>query len=295
VKPYRPDPGGQGPANLNRKMEKALFDIPSSTASFTRFVQDRLDRQPRETFAFNENGDLKKISAVLFLLGPGAYGKPVLILNKRSRRVRQPGDLCCPGGGVQPTLDALLARCLRLPAPPLSRWSKGFWWRRYREKDWTKLALLLAAALREGFEEMRLNPLGVRFLGPMAAQRLVMFRRTIYPLVGWVPRQRLFFPNWEVEKIVRIPLANLFEADNYACCRISFQDTANGGPDIPYRDTPCFVHRGSGGEELLWGATYRLTERFLNTVFGYLPPAVSALPVVRMRLDHHYLGGSAAG
>jgi hypothetical protein len=113
---------------------------------------------------------------------------------------------------------------------------------------------------------MRLNPLGVRFLGPMAAQRLVMFRRTIYPLAGWVPRQRLFFPNWEVEKIVRIPLASLLDADNYACCRISFRDIASGGPDVPYRDMPCFVHRENGQKELLWGATYRLTERFLNTV-----------------------------
>jgi hypothetical protein len=272
-------------------MEKVLFDIPPPTASLPRFVQDRLDSQPPEVFAFNENGDLSKISAVLFLLGPGSDGKPVLILNKRSRHVRQPGDLCCPGGGVQPTLDSFLARWLRLPAPPLSRWPKGFWWRRYREKDWIKLALLLAAALREGFEEMRLNPLGIRFLGPMAAQRLVMFRRTIYPLVGWVPRQRLFFPNWEVEKIVRIPLASLLEADNYACCRISFQDIMSGGADIPYRDMPCFVHRDNGREELLWGATYRLTERFLHIVFGYRPPAVDTLPVVPMRLDNRYLEG----
>jgi 8-oxo-dGTP pyrophosphatase MutT (NUDIX family) len=271
-------------------METALFDIPPSTASFLRFVQDRLHCQPQEAFAFNENGDLRKISAVLFLLGPGIDGKPVLILNKRSRHVRQPGDLCCPGGGVQPSLDPFLARWLRLPAPPLSRWSKGFGWRRYREKDWSKLALLLAAALREGFEEMRLNPLGVRFLGPMAAERLVMFHRTIYPLVGWVPRQRLFFPNWEVEKIVRIPLASLLDDAEYACCRISFQDTLNGGSEIPDRDMPCFVHRANGQRELLWGATYRLTERFLATVFGYRPPAVEALPVVPMRLDHRYLG-----
>lgn len=268
-------------------METALFNIPEP---LPHFIEDRLDCQPPESYAFNQNGDLKKISAVLFLLGPGTDGKPVLILNKRSHHVRQPGDLCCPGGGVQPTLDPFLARWLRLPAPPLSRWSKAFRWRRYREKEWIKLALLLAAALREGFEEMRLNPLGVRFLGPMAAQRLVMFRRTIYPLVGWVPRQRLFFPNWEVEKIIRIPLASLVEAANYACCRISFQDVTSGEPDIPYGDMPCFVHRENGREELLWGATYRLVERFLDTVFGYRPPAVGGLPVVRMRLDNRYLG-----
>ncbi|HSM74653.1 MAG TPA: hypothetical protein VK852_08460, partial [Desulfobacterales bacterium] len=79
-----------------------------------------------------------------------------------------------------------------------------------------KIALLLAAALREGFEEMRLNPLGVEFLAPMQAQRLVLFQRVIYPLVGWVPRQRRFIPNWEVDKIVRIPLAALLDPVNYA-------------------------------------------------------------------------------
>lgn len=41
-------------------------------------------------------------SCVLLLLGPqfspnGGPYRPCLILNKRSERVRQPGDLCCPG------------------------------------------------------------------------------------------------------------------------------------------------------------------------------------------------------
>ena len=79
---------------------------------------------------FTLKDESAQISAVLFLLGPGTDGKPVLILNKRSRHVRQPSDLCCPGGGVRPALDSFLARWLRLPAPPLSRWPKGFWWRR---------------------------------------------------------------------------------------------------------------------------------------------------------------------
>jgi hypothetical protein len=58
---------------------------------------------------------------------------------------------------------------------------------------------------------------------------------------------------------------------------------------------PCFVHRENGKKELLWGATYRLTERFLNIVFGYRPPAVETLPVVRMRLDHRYLASPSDG
>jgi len=265
-------------------------DSIRSVESFTRFVQARLGLHPPEPFAFNTNGDLRQLSAVLFLLGSGTEGKPVLILNKRSRHVRQPGDLCCPGGGIAPTIDPLLAKWLGLPMPPLSKWSRRGWWQRNRPKDWPKLTLLLATALREGFEEMRLNPLGVQFLGTMPAQHLIMFRRAIYPLVGWVQNQKRFFPNWEVEKIVRIPLASFFEAGNYACCRISFQDENPGSPEIPYRDMPCFIHRQNNAAELLWGATYRLTEQFLSTVFEFIPPPLPTLPIIERSLNRRYLG-----
>jgi len=255
-----------------------------------RFIQDRLSLHPPDPIAFNTNGDLRQLSAVFFLLGMGTDGRPELILNKRSRQVRQPGDLCCPGGGISPKIDPLLAKWLRLPAPPLSGWSRGRWWQRHRPADWPKLALLLATALREGFEEMRLNPLGVQFLGLMPVQDLVMFKRAIYPLVGWVPRQKRFFPNWEVEKIVRIPLASFFDDDNYTCCRISFQDENFESPEIPFRDMPGFVYRQNGSAELLWGATYRVTEKFLSMVFDYTPPQISTLPIISRRLNRRYLG-----
>jgi len=267
--------------------------LPISAEAFIRLVQDRLHRQSPATFAFNTNGDLRLSSAVLFLLGTGPNGEPFLILNKRSRRVRQSGDLCCPGGGISPSIDRLLARWLNLPTTPLSRWPHRPWWRRYRKTEFPKLALLLAAALREGFEEMRLNPLGVTFLGPMPAQHLVMFKRAIYPMVGWVNRQQRFFPNWEVEKIVRIPLVSLFDVGNYARYRISFKTGTPGAPDMPYRDMPCFIHRHNRDDELLWGATYRITERFLKTIFDYVPPAMASLPVIHRRLDRHYLQGTS--
>ncbi|MBC2712690.1 MAG: hypothetical protein HGJ94_17395 [Desulfosarcina sp.] len=267
--------------------------LPQPPESFIRLVQDRLHHRSPTTFAFNTNGDLSQVSAVLFLLGKDPNGEPFLILNKRSQRVRQSADLCCPGGGISPPMDFLLSKWLNLPATPLSRWPHGTWWRRHRKTDFPKLALLLAAALREGLEEMRLNPLGVTFLGPMPAQQLVMFKRAIYPLVGWVNRQRRFFPNWEVEKIVRIPVAALFDAGNYARYRISFKTGTPGAPDMPHRDMPCFVHRHNGQDELLWGATYRITEQFLNTIFGYLPPSMESLPVIHRRLDRHYLEGTS--
>lgn len=274
-------------------MGSAMPVLPRSSEDFIRLVQERLHDMSPARFGFNTNGDMRQLSAVLFLLAQGPGGEPLLILNKRSCLVRQPGDLCCPGGGISAPLDFLLARWLNLPATPLSRWPHGSWWRRNRKSDFHKLALLLATALREGLEEMRLNPLGVKFLGPMPAQQLVMFKRAIYPLVGWVSRQKRFFPNWEVEKIVRIPVAALFDAGNYARYRLSFRTGHSHSQDMPYRDMRCFVHRHNGQEELLWGATYRITEQFLKTVFDHIPPSMDSLPVIHRRLDRRYLGGAS--
>jgi hypothetical protein len=275
-------------------MESVMPALPRSPDSFIRLVQDRLHHQALEPLDFNTNGDLRRISSVLFLLANAPDGVPHLILTKRSRRVRQPGDLCCPGGGISPAMDFFLARWLNLPATPLARWPGRPWWRRHRRSDFPKLALLLAAGLREGAEEMRLNPLGVRFLGIMAAQHLVMFKRAIYPLVGWVNRQRRFFPNWEVEKIVRIPIPAFFDPANYARFRISFRTGTPGAPDRPYGDMPCFVHHHKGQDELLWGATYRITERFLKLIFDHVPPPMDALPVIHRQLDRRYLEGPSS-
>jgi hypothetical protein len=274
-------------------MDTVMPILPRSSKSLVRLLEERLHRPSSATFTFKANGDLSLNSAVLFLLGTGSSGEPVLILNKRSRRVRQAGDLCCPGGGIAPFIDRRLARWLNLPTMPLSRWPHGSWWRQNRKADFQKLALLLAAALREGFEEMRLNPLGVRFLGPMPAQHLLMFKRAIYPMVGWVNRQKRFFPNWEVEKIVTIPVAAFFDEGSYARYRISFKTGTRGITDLPYRDMPCFIHRHNGDEELLWGATYRITERFLKTSFGFVPPPMTSLPVFHRQLSPHYLEGAS--
>ena len=235
-------------------------------------------------------------SAVLFLMGliPGdrSCGRELcLILNKRSGRVKQAGDLCFPGGSISPLMDACFAALLYLPGSPLFRWPYWSQWRRYRRPDSTILARLLATGLREGFEEMRLNPLRVHFLGPLPSQELVTFQRRIYPLVCWVKRQKRFQPNWEVEKIIRIPLKELLQPENYACLRL-----IDNGPETPkhpkkIRRLPCFLHVRSQATERLWGATYRMAMTFMDIVFGFKPPEMDTLPVVTGRLDEDYLTG----
>ena len=179
-----------------------------------------------------------------------------------------------------------------MPFFPLARWSYWSRWRTRRPRPARRLALLFATSLRESFEEMRLNPLGVHFLGPLPSQSLVMFDRVIYPMVAWIPRQRRFFPNWEVEKIVRIPLKDLLNPGRYACYRITFklgqENPQRGSP----QDFPCFLHECHEESEVLWGATYRVVMVFLDLVFGFRPPDVRSLPVVSGSLDENYYSGA---
>ncbi|PIE67218.1 MAG: hypothetical protein CSA23_05045 [Deltaproteobacteria bacterium] len=270
-----------------------MLQRPSSQA-LIQMVRQRLHRAPPVSFDFNTNGDIRWISAVLFLLEMDSKGEPWLILNKRSSRVRQPGDLCCPGGGVSPRMDRLLARVLDFPAMPLFQWPYRREWRRHRPLDFSKLALLTATALREGFEEMRLNPLNVSFLGPLHPENLVMFRRSIFPLVTSVNRHQHFSPNWEVAAVVRIPLRALFLAGNYTCCRLQMDDAASGVPQAAHRDMPGFVFHEQDSSELLWGATYRIVEQFLRTVFDFDPPPLSGLPVIYRRLERRYMAGTTS-
>ena len=235
-----------------------------------------------------------KTSAVLFLIGRRSEDKrfssePCLILNKRSAKVKQAGDLCCPGGSISSHMDTFLSKMLHLPGSPLMRWPYWRQWIRHRNQEARALAVLFAAGLRESFEEMRLNPLGVDFLGPLPPQQLVMFRRAIYPMVCWVPRQRKFSPNWEVEKLIYIPIRNLLNPSHYACCRLRSQSPRESWENSTVKDFPCFVHDDS---ELLWGATFRISMAFLEIVFGFKPPDFESLSVVHGTLDNNYLTGN---
>jgi hypothetical protein len=118
-----------------------------------------------------------------------------------------------------------------------------------------------------------------------------MFRRVIYPIVCWVSRQQRFATNWEVEKIVYIPLRNLFDPSNYAHYRLRLEphQTSRLKPDK--RDFRCFIHEHENESEHLWGATFRITMAFLELVFGFKPPEIESLPVVDGKLGANYYTG----
>ena len=139
---------------------------------------------------------------------------------------------------------------------------------------------------------MRLNPFRVKFLGPLPSQQLVMFRRVIYPMVCLISRQKRFFPNWEVDKIVRIPLRNLLNPGSYACYRLCLESGKESPQKGRTQDFPCFLHEDHDEKEVLWGATYRIVMVFLDLIFGFRPPDTRSLPVVLGSLNENYYGGA---
>jgi hypothetical protein len=247
--------------------------------------------------AFPDGGVNHQTSAgVLLLLGPGPdnsskSAEPCLILNKRSLKVRQPGDLCFPGGSITPRLDRTLAKLLSLPIASLGRWH--FWpqWKRAHPRAARLLALLWATGLRESLEEMRLNPFCVEFLGLLPPQNLVMFKRQIYPLVAWVERQRRFYPNWEVDKILHVPLKHLLNPVNYRRYRLQMKTSAAADDSDMTHDFPCFPIQRNGATEILWGATFRITALFLEYVFDFKPPPPDTLSIIEGRLARNYHTG----
>lgn len=252
--------------------------------------------QTRRLFPKGVSGAVTS-SAVLFLLSPGCSERkppvPCVVLNKRSTRVKQAGDLCFPGGSIASGLDPWVARCLRLPLSPLTRWPYWHSLRQERPRQAKRLSLLLATGIRESVEEMRVNPFGLTFLGPMPAQSLVTFRREIYPMVTWMGRQHHFWPNWEVAEVVHIPLEDLLDTGNYACYRLKMGGGIGNGRSGEWQGFPCFVHRHSNGQDVLWGATFRIVMVFLEVVFGFQSPGVAGLPIVEGDLSEGYFGSSA--
>jgi hypothetical protein len=139
---------------------------------------------------------------------------------------------------------------------------------------------------------MRVNPFGLKFLGPMPGERVVMFHRVIYPMVTWIRRQRRFSPNWEVERVVHIPIKDLLDPSHYARYRPWVQDGSTGAHPMEGEDFPCFLHHHSEGREVLWGATHRMIMAFLEVVFDFREPSLVDLPIVERKLEEDYFKGS---
>ncbi len=221
-------------------------------------------------------------SVVLFLLqDPVARGDcPHLVLNKRSRAVPQSGDLCCPGGG-NARIDRWLAPTTFLPFMPLHRYPL-----KKVLPSHSGLSSLVATALREAFEEMRLLPFGITFLGLLPIQPLKVLNRSILPVVARIQCHPPLIPNWEVDAVVPIALNQLLNPDRYARLRVRF---AESQADTRIKnDLICFRHK----DQILWGATFQIVQSFLRCTFGFSLPPIHALPLKKLTLSKTYLTGS---
>ena len=220
--------------------------------------------------------------------GRSEPGQFVFQLIKRSALVSQPGDLSCPGGMIHPVIDRLL-RPLLIHAPlPIVRGRARSYALNRGPNSFRVTTLFLANALRETWEEIGLSPWRVRYLGPLPTYSLVRFRRTIFPLVGFVEKAGMPHPNREVEKVVEIPLATFFKEGHIGCYTLSIPDASEAGISVPIR-YPCLIHHNpDGAEDVLWGATFHILTRFLAIVMDYQLPDWTEGPVVERTLRPDY-------
>jgi hypothetical protein len=114
----------------------------------------------------------------------------------------------------------------------------------------------------------------------------------IHPLVGWTGRHQCLSANWEVERIVWIPVQRFLDAGAYIRLRTTMGFGADSEGSLNFRDFPAFRFSTPHGSEVLWGATYRITMGFLKQVLGITAPEPAGLPIVVKRLNAAYLTGN---
>jgi hypothetical protein len=97
-----------------------------------------------------------------------------------------------------------------------------------------------------------------------------------------------------VERIVEIPLKDLFDKENYGTLTVDIETSTPFRQHVePIRDFPCFLFTPPGGkEEILWGATMFIIMNFLEIVFDFKLPDKISDRVVRKSLRPDYATGN---
>jgi 8-oxo-dGTP pyrophosphatase MutT (NUDIX family) len=220
--------------------------------------------------------------------GSGKDGSFVILLIKRSRTVAQAGDLSFPGGMMNPIGDRILRYIFLYRLLPVIRKKAKGGSAGAKSLSSRLIALFMTTALRETWEEIGLSPFRTSLIGSMPTYNLLYFKRTIFPVAGFVENHGLLRPNGEVEKIVEIPLSSFYNQDCLGSLLI-----APSSPDAPAMEYPCLMHTGDDGKrEVLWGATFYITVEFLRIVMDYRLPETRRGPVIARELSSHYLSRS---
>ncbi len=118
---------------------------------------------------------------------------------------------------------------------------------------------LLAAALREAYEEVGIEPHAVDVLGSFEGRRTHSTNIMVTPFVGVVRGSPALRPDpKEVAEIFEVPLTALADPSYRGAHRWHRNGFPSNRPAILYQ------------RQVIWGLTYELTMRFLELV---LPPA----------------------
>ncbi len=278
----------------------------SNKDQFLSLVMDKLGRcsidfTEKMDFIRRTRHDLEVHSAagVLLLLqyrgddhGPiGTKGEFIFQLIKRSAKVAQPGDLSCPGGLLHAFIDPVLTPLISTGIIPVFTGDPLKYARMRGRETFRSIRLFLANAVREAWEETGLSPWNIFFLGPLPSYSLLLFRRTIFPLVGFARREWPSCPNSEVERIIEIPLQAFLDEGNYALYNV---ETVSGLKTVRERprEFPCLITRDDrGNEEILWGATFYIIMSFLKVVFNFEIPKIDSKRILNRILGPEYLTG----
>ncbi len=227
----------------------------------------------------------------LFFMENGAGGEFAFKLIKRSTSVVQAGDLSCPGGMLHPVVDEILRPFVASGLLPVLRGKPRQYLKDKGFSHYRQVTLFLANALRESWEEIRLSPFNVEFLGALPCNPLLAFTRIIFPLVGYIKRDFPDRHNHEVEKIVNIPLRMFYDENNYCTYTIESEYPLKNNVDT-LREFPCFtVPDEKGKHEILWGATFFIITNFLKTVLGLELPESHSRRNFRKVLKAEYITG----
>ena len=221
---------------------------------------------------------------------------PYLQLIKRSTAVAQPGDLSCPGGMLHGTVDAAFRHFLCSGSMPVIQGRARKLSRLRGSLEHRLICLFMANALRETWEEVGLNPLRIRFLGPLPTYSLILFRRTIFPVMGMVSAPWAFRPNREVARVIEIPLASFFMEESYGRYVVTYTEVSGSKEEV-CQDFPCLIHREADGTaEILWGATFYIIMRMLKIVFDFdMPDWQKGQPIERSLRADYLTGKRVAG
>lgn len=205
------------PPDFHRLIRRLAGHFPGPLPGLP--AQLRMAPEPRPGWSPGEFPPDCRDGAALLLLSPEAAGPAVILTVRTENVLHHRGQVSLPGGAVEKGED------------------------------------LIQAALRETHEEIGLDPVLVRILGPLTPLHIPVSGFVLHPFVGAVEKSPVFQEDpREVARLLRVSLADLADP------RLRKEELRTIG-GLDYR-VPFFAVEG----EQVWGATAMVLAEFLELV-----------------------------